>query len=70
MGEELDCRRHREVTGMVFVINNLRYDTDKMELVAKVEKFYSYNSILLNRIYGTDIGNTFNCDLYRSSKGN
>lgn len=55
---------------MVFIINNLKYDTDKMELISKAKKFYPYRYSLFKSIYGTNFGTTFDCDLYRSSKGN
>lgn len=51
---------------MIFVINNLKYDTDKMELVSD-KCHYKW--------FGTILGNTMKFDgrevkLYKSKKGN
>ena len=55
---------------MVFIINNLKYDTDKMEKIAVVSKWYKNDSWIFQAITGrSDLGNVFDCDLYRSSKG-
>lgn len=48
----------------VFIINNKKYDTDKMTLVGHVKKdIESY-------FFGHKIYNSFDCELYRSKKGN
>lgn len=52
---------------MIFVINNLKYDTDKMDLISeKCEWSYNSSSRLLSGIsfYGKDL------KLYKSRKGN
>lgn len=53
---------------MIFVIDNLKYDTDKMELISeKCEYTYTYMHILLNtemRNSGKDV------KLWKSKKGN
>ncbi|MGM9936059.1 MAG: hypothetical protein ACI38A_01830 [Candidatus Ornithomonoglobus sp.] len=53
-----------------FIINSKVYDTEKMELVAEVEKVYPVQSLILKSMYGKDIGMRRGCDLYRSAKGN
>lgn len=53
---------------MVFVINNLKYDTDKMELISeKCEYIYNWKFTLANiemRANGKDV------KLWKSKKGN
>lgn len=53
---------------MIFVIDNLKYDTDKMELISeKCEYTYTWTLSLTNtkmRRYGTDV------KLWKSKKGN
>lgn len=53
---------------MVFVIDNLKYDTDKMELISeKCEYTYTWTLTLTNtqlRSYGNDV------KLWKSKKGN
>lgn len=53
---------------MIFVIDNLKYDTDKMELISdKCEYTYTWKFTLLNvdmSGYGKDV------KLWRSKKGN
>ena len=53
---------------MVFVIDNLKYDTDKMELISeKCQYFYTWIFTLTNtkmRSYGKDV------KLWKSKKGN
>ena len=50
-----------------FPINNLMYDTEKMEFIAKVEKWYPLERIFDITQYG--MGHRYSCDLYRSEKG-
>ena len=53
---------------MIFVINKLKYDTDKMELISENLK-YSYDWVY--RITQTRFTSTVdNAKLYRSKKGN
>jgi len=54
---------------MRFIINGMKYDTDKMEKIANVKKWYATSNALLRTIYG-DVGNEFICELWKSSKGN
>lgn len=53
---------------MVFVIDNLKYDTDKMELISeKCEYSYTWVFILTD----TEMhGNAHNVKIWRSKKGN
>lgn len=37
---------------MKFVIQGLKYDTDKMKKIANVKKWYETNSPLVKAIYG------------------
>lgn len=55
---------------MIFVINNMKYDTDKMERIAKVKKWYPFQNSLLDDMFGRDMGTVYDCDLWRSPKGN
>lgn len=53
---------------MIFVINNLKYDTNKMELISdKCEYTYTWSFSFMNktlRSYGKDV------QLWKSKKGN
>lgn len=53
-----------------FVINNKVYDTEKMELIGTVRKWYPFDSWILQHLYGEDVGQNYDCQLYRSHKGN
>lgn len=56
---------------MKFVINGMKYDTDKMERTAKVEKWYKNNSAFARVMFpGQEVGRTYNCELWKSEKGN
>lgn len=56
---------------MKFVINGMKYDTDKMERVAGVRKWYQNESALMEMLYpGKEVGSTYKCELWRSEKGN
>lgn len=50
---------------MIFIINGLKYDTEKMEKVADVKKWYEWSRPFFN-----GLGHIYNCELYKSSKGN
>ena len=54
----------------MFIIGNKKYDTSKMELIGKVEKWYECKGYLFQQIYGKGIGRKYDCALYRSEKGN
>lgn len=56
---------------MVFVINYMKYDTDKMEKVADVKKWYEVDNIFSRALYGGErVGRYYRCELWRSEKGN
>ncbi len=54
---------------MRFIINGMKYDTDKMEKIANVKKWYATSNMILREICG-DVGEVFTCELWKSSKGN
>lgn len=67
------CEEKAERGGAVmkFVIQGLKYDTDKMKKIANVKKWYKTNSLLVKAIYGNEeVGTTYDCELWRSEKGN
>lgn len=53
-----------------FIIKNKVYDTSKMTLIGRVKKWYEYKGYFMKRIYGEGYGAKYDCDLYRSEKGN
>lgn len=56
---------------MIFVINNKKYDTEKMEKISNVEKWYPINNYFLEKLTGKDnLGRDFSCSLFKSKKGN
>lgn len=56
---------------MKFVINGMKYDTDKMGCVAKVQKWYKNDSALTQIMFpGHEVGRTYSCELWKSEKGN
>lgn len=56
---------------MVFIIDGKKYDTDKMEKVADVKKWYKVDNIFSRAIYGEEeVGRDYPCELWRSEKGN
>lgn len=56
---------------MRFVINGMKYDTEKMEKVANVEKWYEDSSHFLKAAFPEQrLGYRYNCELWRSEKGN
>lgn len=52
-----------------FIINNLVYDTEKMEFITKVKKLYPLENVFEIMVYGKNMGRWYSCDLYRSEKG-
>lgn len=52
-----------------FIIANKVYDTDKMEFIGYVLKWYKFNGWLMRQIFGEDMGRDYDCELYRSQKG-
>ena len=53
-----------------FIIKDKVYDTSKMKLIGKVKKWYEYTSYFLQQMHGKGYGRKYDCDLYRSEKGN
>ena len=53
-----------------FIIKDKVYDTSKMKLIGKVKKWYEYTSYLFKQMLGEGYGRNYDCDLYRSEKGN
>jgi hypothetical protein len=55
---------------MIFIINGLKYDTDKMKKVADVKKWYQRDNIFTRSIFpGQKVGRTDDCELWKSKKG-
>lgn len=53
-----------------FVINNLVYDTEKMEFITKVEKIYPCEESLIDKVlYWGQSYRWYKCDLYQSKNG-
>lgn len=52
-----------------FIINERVYDTDKMELIGKVNKRFPASDVIRTWL-GVNVCFTRECDLYRSAKGN
>ena len=52
-----------------FIINEKVYDTDKMELIGKVKKWFTASDAV-KKWFGANTGFTRECELYRSVKGN
>ena len=55
--------------GMRFIINGLKYETDKMEEIATVKKWYRSTNAFVNAICGKDSGQVYICTLWKSKKG-
>ena len=55
---------------MRFIINGMIYDTEKMELITDVMKWYSFNNIFANNLFGKEVGKVYKCHLWKSKKGN
>ena len=53
-----------------FIIKDKVYDTSKMKLIGKVKKWYEYTSYFFKQMFGEGYGRNYDCDLYRSEKGN
>ena len=52
-------------------INDLKYDTDKMEKIVNVKKWYATNNALIRAMYnGLEVGQEYTCELWKSKKGN
>lgn len=56
---------------MQFVIKGMKYNTDNMENVAKVKKWYQIDNIWTRAAYpGKEVGRVYECELWKSEKGN
>lgn len=56
---------------MVFVIQGMKYDTEKMRKVATVKKWYREDTFLNRAMFpGQKVGRTHECELWKSEKGN
>lgn len=55
---------------MVFVLNDKKYDTEKMEKIADVKKWFKYETVILIQMFGEGSGRYYDCELWRSKKGN
>lgn len=56
---------------MIFVIYGKKYDTDKMEKVAEVKKWYRDDSLFLQSLCGNaEVGRIRYCELWKTRKGN
>lgn len=56
---------------MLFIINGMKYDTDKMRKIADVKKWYKSNNPIVQELYGgIAVGTIYDCELWKSKKGN
>lgn len=55
---------------MIFVLNDKKYDTEKMEKIADVKKWFICKSFMLINKFGQRGGRYYDCKLWRSKKGN
>lgn len=56
---------------MQFVIKGMKYNTENMEKVAEVKKWYRIDNIWTRAAYpGKEVGRTYPCVLWKSEKGN
>lgn len=56
---------------MQFVIQGMKYDTEKMRKVATVKKWYREDTFLNRAMFpGQEAGRTRECELWKSEKGN
>lgn len=56
---------------MIFIIHSKKYDTDKMEKIADVKKWYRVESVILSSMFGEkQLGRVYDCELWKSQKGN
>lgn len=54
---------------MVFVIQGMKYDTEKMRKVATVKKWYREDTFLNRAMFpGQEVGWTHECELWKSEK--
>lgn len=56
---------------MKFVILGMKYDTEKMQKIATVKKWYREDNFLNRAMFpGQEVGRTHECELWKSGKGN
>ena len=56
---------------MRFIIGGMKYNTDNMEKIADVKKWYEVQNYFTQALYpGKEVGRTYDCELWRSKKGN
>lgn len=49
---------------MKFIINDLKYDTDKMKKIADVKKWYATNNAWIKAMYKElEVGSEYYCEL-------
>lgn len=54
---------------MLFIINGMKYNTDNMEKVADVKKWYRIDNIFTQAAYqGKEVGRNYDCELWKSQK--
>lgn len=51
-----------------FIINDLVYDTSKMQHLGKVRKWYKNRGYVSRSLFGENSGRVYDCDLYCSTK--
>ena len=56
---------------MQFIINGMKYNTDKMEKMADVKKWYQIDNLFMQAAYpDKKFGRYYDCELWKSQKGN
>lgn len=56
---------------MQFVINGMKYNTENMEKVAEVKKWYREDNVINRAMFpGREVGRIQTCELWKSAKGN
>lgn len=56
---------------MEFVINGMKYNTEKMKMVAKVKKWYKVDNLFSRAAFpGKEVGRVYDCELWKPEKGN
>lgn len=55
---------------MIFIINDLKYDTEKMQQVGNVKKIYKITDWLTTQILGKDAARLQDCVIWKSKNGN
>lgn len=56
---------------MQFIIGRMKYNTDHMEKIADVKKWYEVQGYFSQALFpGKTVGRTYDCELWKSKKGN